>query len=68
MFRHLEELKLSYFEHMNFSVKLSYHFALGSVCAFIHTIYPDILITHSTDTINYLKEELDNMRAKRKTI
>ena len=49
---------MTYWSHFKFSIYLSKEFAKASGCAFFHAIYPDILVTHSTDTINKLQEDM----------
>jgi hypothetical protein len=58
MFKHLKDVGLSYVEHMKFSFYLSYMFGKASFSALIHGIYPDILITTSSDTINKLNSDI----------
>ena len=65
MFIHLQEIKMSYLEHMKFSLYLSYMFAKASFYAIIHAIYPDILITSSSDTIKKLTIDMNNIRIKK---
>ena len=65
MFIHLQEIKMSYLEHMKFSLYLSYMFGKASFYAIIHAIYPDILITSSSDTIKKLTIDMNNIRIKK---
>ena len=57
-FKHPKEVCMSYFEHMKFFLYLSYMFGKASFCALINAIYPDILITTSSDTISKLTFEM----------
>ena len=57
-FSHLNEVGMSYTEHLCFSLKLGACMLVGSVAAIIHAVYPDILITSTTDTIHYIQKEL----------
>ncbi len=66
MFKHPSKVCLSYFDHMKFSFHLSYQFSKASVFAFIHGIYPDIFITHSTDTIKKLTDDMKNIGCHKK--
>ena len=61
MFEHPKNVCLAYTEHFKFSMYLSYKFAIASVCAIIHAIHPDMLVTHSSDTIIELLEEMNNI-------
>ena len=58
MFKHPNSVCLTYWEHMKFSFYLSYTFLNASFYAFIHGIYPDIFITHSSDTIKKISEDM----------
>ena len=58
MFKHPAKACMTYWSHLNFSMYLSKEFAKASCCAFIHAIYPDILITHSSETIKKLHTDM----------
>ena len=64
MFKHLKEVGMSYVEHMKFSFYLSYMFGKASFYALVHGVYPDILITTSSDTINKLSSDIKEIRNK----
>ena len=51
MFEHPKNVCMTYFEHMKFSLYVSYNFFKGSIAALIHAFYPDILETYSSDLI-----------------
>ena len=59
-FTHLNDNGMTYTEHFCFSLKLGACMLFGSVAAIIHAVYPDILTTSTTDTINYIQKELKN--------
>lgn len=59
MFKHLKDVNMTYLEHMKFSLFLSFNFFKASFSAFVHAIYPDILITSSTDTLKLLNIEME---------
>ena len=58
MFKHLKDVNMTYFEHMKFSLFLSFTFLKASFGAFVHAIYPDIFITSSTETLELLNIEM----------
>jgi len=58
MFIHPKNVCMTYFQHMKFSLNLSYRFFKGSIFAFIHAIYPDIYITYSSDLINDIQKDM----------
>ena len=59
MFKHPSNVCMNYFSHFRFSFYLSLKFAEASVKALIHSIYPDIYITHSSDTVKKLLNEIN---------
>lgn len=65
MFKHPTEVCLTYFSHLKFSFFLSYEFAKASIGAFIHGIYPDILVTHSSDTIKKVNNEMKKIGCRK---
>ena len=42
MFTHLKDVKMTYFEHMKFSLFLSFTFFKAALADFVDSIYPDI--------------------------
>ena len=58
MFNHPREVCMTYWEHLSFSMHLSYDFAKASIGAFVHALLPPLFLTHSTDTIQIITEEL----------
>jgi hypothetical protein len=50
---------------MKFSFYLSYTFFTASFYAFIHGIYPDIFITHSSDTIKQISEDMKKIGCRK---
>ena len=65
MFKHPLDVCMTYHSHLKFSLYLSYQFAKASVCAIIHGIYPDILITHSSDTIKHLSNKMQQIGCRK---
>ncbi len=65
MFKHPSEVCMTYFSHLKFSLYLSKEFAKASICAIIHGIYPDVLVTHSTDTLNKLKKNMEDIGCRK---
>lgn len=56
MFNHPREVCMTYWEHLSFSMHLSYDFAKASIGAFVHALFPPLFLTHSTDTIQIITE------------
>lgn len=50
---------MNYFEHLYFSIKLSYIFARGTYCAFVHAVVPAWHMTSSTDIHDQMSKELN---------
>lgn len=59
MFKHPTKACMTYWSHLKFSMFLSKEFSKASVAAFIHAIYPDILISHSRNTLSNLQNEFN---------
>ena len=55
---HLEDVNMTYFEHMKFSASLSKLFVEGAIKALIHAFFPEIFITSSTDISKQLQRTL----------
>lgn len=66
LFKHPNNVCMSYIEHMKFSLVLSGKFAKASAGAFIHAIIPDLLITHSSDTIKKISEDMEKVGCRNK--
>ena len=69
MFKHPTKVCMTYWSHFKFSMFLSKEFGKASAGAFIHAVYPDILITNSSDTLSKLEKEFqkigcDNIKNK----
>ena len=65
MFKHPANVCMTYWSHFKFSMYLSKEFAKASGGAFFHAIHPDILVTHSTDTINKLQEDMKKIGCRK---
>ena len=67
-FNHPKKVCMTYFEHMKFSLYLSFQLFKASVCSLCHAIYPDIFTTYSSDMINSLFIEIRNVGCKKNEI
>ena len=56
--KHLQDVNMSYTEHMMFSLSLSKIFLSAGIKAIIHAFFPDVLITSSTDSIKLLNDKM----------
>ncbi len=56
--KHLDDVNMTYTQHMKFSLGLSKIFLVASVKAVIHAFIPDVLIASSTDYIELLKNKM----------
>ena len=59
---HPRENGVTYLQHMMISLNLCQTFAIASVQAFVHAVFPFVFQTTSSDTIKYL----DDFMKKRK--
>ena len=57
-FIHPAKVCMTYFQHFLFSMYLSRKFAIGSIKAFIHAVYPDWYITSSSDLLEDVKADM----------
>ena len=57
-FQHPERVCMSYIEHARFALGLSWSLALASVASFVHAVWPDVLETYTSDTINELQRRI----------
>ena len=57
-FKHPLEVGMTYFEHMCFSLSLAKQFASASILALIHSFYPDVLITSSSDALEKMTKQI----------
>ena len=58
MFNHPKNVCMSYCEHFLLSMSFAKIFAIASMKAFLHAIYPDIYITSTSDAINDIQKIL----------
>jgi hypothetical protein len=63
-FKHLKEVKMTYIEHFIFSGNLSFMLFIGAIKALIHSLYPDVYITSSSDLSDKLSNELSYKNKK----
>ena len=57
-FQHLQDVCLSYYEHMCFSLYLSKEFFLSSVQAVVHAFIPSFYVTSSSDMVERVTMEM----------
>ena len=58
MFEHLDDVCMTYLQHMIFSLYLSYRFIVASFAAVIHAILPCCFVTHSSSMIESIQKEM----------
>jgi len=51
---------MTYLQHAKFSFQLSFLFLKGAIKGIIHSIYPDVLLTYSGDSIKEIDFLLRN--------
>tara|TARA_B100001287_G_scaffold250390_1_gene230889 strand:- start:687 stop:911 length:225 start_codon:yes stop_codon:yes gene_type:complete len=68
IFSHPKKVCMTYFEHMKFSFYLAFKFFIAAIIAVIHGFLPDYFITHSSDTLKQLSDDIKNVgcRSKKK--
>ncbi len=65
MFKHPSKVCMSYFQHFKFSMEMSAHLLIGSYKAFIHSLYPDVYITSTSDCVKHISKRLDESGCKK---
>ena len=63
-FRHLEEIRQNYIEHMKDALRYSFMAGKASICFMIHAIYPDILVCDGSETIRSLYQIIEEKKRK----
>lgn len=63
-FIHPKSVCMTYYEHFKFSLSLSFYFFKKSYQALIHSIYPNLYITSSSDVIKELEYKFKNVGCK----
>lgn len=63
---HLEEINMSYYDHLQFALKNSLYLFCGSVLGVIHAFCPAILVTVQSDTIKHVGKLLNEKHAEKK--
>ncbi len=53
-FRHLNDIRQSYIEHMRDALTYSFMAGKATICFLIHAIYPDFLVCDGSETIRSL--------------
>lgn len=60
LFEHPNNVCMTYFQHMNFSLTLSYIMFTSSCKAVVHAFIPSLFITSSSDAVNKMDYLLKN--------
>jgi hypothetical protein len=55
---------MTYTEHWWFSMRMSGVLFYGGICAIVHAFVPDLFITSTTDTVNYIFDQLQSVGCK----
>ncbi len=64
-FHHPTKVCLTYFEHLRFSLYVTKTLFVGSIKSFIHSFYPDIFITSTTDLLSELNKEMEKIGCRK---
>ena len=59
-FEHPSAVNMTYLQHVKFSFQLSFLFLKGAIKGIINSIYPDVLLTYSGDSIKEIDFLLRN--------
>ena len=61
MFLHPPQVCMTYWTHFCFSMYLAREFFVAALCAVMHAVYPDAFVTHSSDTIRKLTNDMQKV-------
>ena len=59
-FRHPARVCMSYAEHARFTLGLAWSLTLAAGASIVHAVWPDVLETYTSDTINELQRRIQN--------
>jgi len=62
--KYLDDVKLTYFQHMFISMNCSWYLFVASTQAVIHSILLDVFTTSTSDCIRDLQAFLENMKTE----
>lgn len=65
-FQHPNNVCMTYFEHMCFSLEMSIYMGKGCICALIHAFIPSLFNTKTSDINNYIRNKLDKSGCRNK--
>ena len=63
---HLDEINMSYSDHLVFSLKNSLYLFCGSLLGVIHAFCPVVLVTVQSDTLAYVDSLLKDKHVEKK--
>lgn len=66
MFKHPNNVCMTYFEHFRLSIGFSYKLAIAAFQALVHAVIPDLYISSTTDTINDIQSIIEKSGCKKK--
>lgn len=64
---HPKSVCMNYFQHFSFSFGLSFYFFKKSIQALIHSVYPNLYITSSSDVPKELEYKFSDVGCKSKS-
>ncbi|MHB1947704.1 MAG: DUF6356 family protein [Gammaproteobacteria bacterium] len=67
MSRHLKEVNESYFEHMLYATKYGIKMIFAGLTCIIHGLFPDIFVTTASQTMESIKNEINERKQKANT-
>ena len=57
--KHLRDMKMEYFEHMLISLNYACILFISCIKAIIHSFFPDLFISSTSECINEINKNLD---------
>jgi hypothetical protein len=66
IFKHLDDVDMTYYEHLKFAMDLLYNIEIMAVKTFFHALMPNIFETGTTDGVNILTNKLNSRHIQSK--
>ena len=59
--RHLKDIKMSYWEHLKFAMKLALQLKVMALVSIVHAIFPFILQNHESAGVKSMNDKLQEL-------
>lgn len=66
IFKHLDDVNMTYYEHLQFAMSLLYNIEVMAIKTFFHALIPNIFETGTTDGVKILSNKINSRHIKSK--